>query len=559
MSRLSNYVYNAIVSAIKALRGTANGLAPLNSEGKVDASYLSLETTIYIGTWDISNGGNLPGDGTYIKGYYYIVNNTVSNPYTLDDEVYYTGDWLMSTGTSWTHISNSSGVTKVNNKTGSVTLYASDIALSSSDSTTISSELSSKQDTLTFDSTPTSSSTNPVTSGGTKTYVDNKISALDASSVGGSGKYIQSISETDGIITATAVSMDTTPTSGSTNPVTSNGVYNYVPTKAESLQSIRTLYNSGYDSSLPYSLFATLTVPCSTSSNWNINSSIRVKVQNASSLEAIGTFNILLRGSSSSVASAKYCLTFEKRENSNLDNCILAYIRDTENSELTIYFYCYVSSNYCIYRLQNLDTEYGDLGVTLSNGYSWVINNENTSITQSSSTMISSDDISGTQLTSYIGNVISSVQGTLPIANGGTGGTTSLEAQYNLLNGMNNVTTSITDSTNFVGAYSSGTTSTGSVFKETFVKVWTYIKGKIDSIVDTEVTSSSSNLITSGAVKTYTDSVIEDIIDDELDEESTNTVSNSAITTAINDLDTRLLECEGVTSNYIQPSQLYII
>lgn len=37
--------------------------------------------------------------------------------------------------------------------------------------------LSGKQDTLTFDSTPTASSTNPVTSGGVKTYVDGKVSS----------------------------------------------------------------------------------------------------------------------------------------------------------------------------------------------------------------------------------------------------------------------------------------------------------------------------------------------------------------------------------------------
>ena len=36
-------------------------------------------------------------------------------------------------------------------------------------------EVGGKQDTLTFDTTPTASSTNPVTSGGIKTYADNKI------------------------------------------------------------------------------------------------------------------------------------------------------------------------------------------------------------------------------------------------------------------------------------------------------------------------------------------------------------------------------------------------
>ena len=59
------------------------------------------------------------------------------------------------------------------------------------------------------------------------------IGGLDVSSVGGDGKYISAISETDGKISATATTMDTTPTAGSTNPVTSGGI----KTALEVLQS----------------------------------------------------------------------------------------------------------------------------------------------------------------------------------------------------------------------------------------------------------------------------------------------------------------------------------
>ena len=59
------------------------------------------------------------------------------------------------------------------------------------------------------------------------------IQALDVSSVGGDGKYISAISETDGKISATATTMDTTPTAGSTKPVTSEGI----KTSLEVLQS----------------------------------------------------------------------------------------------------------------------------------------------------------------------------------------------------------------------------------------------------------------------------------------------------------------------------------
>ena len=56
------------------------------------------------------------------------------------------------------------------------------------------------------------------------------IGGLDVPSVGGDGKYISAISETDGKISATATTMDTTPTAGSTNPVTSEGIKTAIDT-----------------------------------------------------------------------------------------------------------------------------------------------------------------------------------------------------------------------------------------------------------------------------------------------------------------------------------------
>lgn len=54
--------------------------------------------------------------------------------------------------------------------------------------------------------------------------ITSAIQALDVSSVGGDGKYISAISETDGKISATATTMDTTPTASSTKAVTSGGI-----------------------------------------------------------------------------------------------------------------------------------------------------------------------------------------------------------------------------------------------------------------------------------------------------------------------------------------------
>lgn len=62
------------------------------------------------------------------------------------------------------------------------------------------------------------------TTGSVANKIKTAINALDVSSQGGAGKYIQSISETDGKISATAQTMDTTPTANSTKAVTSGGV-----------------------------------------------------------------------------------------------------------------------------------------------------------------------------------------------------------------------------------------------------------------------------------------------------------------------------------------------
>lgn len=81
-----------------------------------------------------------------------------------------------------------------------------------------------------------SGNSNPVSSQGVKSAID----ALDVSQVGGSGKYISEISETDGKISAVASDIATSVASGNSNPVTSGAVYNVTPWKVLS-------YNTEYE------------------------------------------------------------------------------------------------------------------------------------------------------------------------------------------------------------------------------------------------------------------------------------------------------------------------
>lgn len=95
----------------------------------------------------------------------------------------------------------------------------------------IKTALNGKQDTLTFDSAPTANSDNPVKSGGVKGALDGKKNTQTAvsspSSSGNALAFIDMISQNEqGVIAATkkSVTVDTTPTANSTNPVTSGGV-----------------------------------------------------------------------------------------------------------------------------------------------------------------------------------------------------------------------------------------------------------------------------------------------------------------------------------------------
>ena len=77
----------------------------------------------------------------------------------------------------------------------------------------------------------------------TTSAITSAIAALDVSSVGGSGKYISAISETDGKISATATSLATSPASGNTAPITSGGVWSVLA----NIQSLFTVAETSKD------------------------------------------------------------------------------------------------------------------------------------------------------------------------------------------------------------------------------------------------------------------------------------------------------------------------
>ena len=142
----------------------------------------------------------------------------------------------------------------VNNTAGTIS-----IVLSNGDTLTVTPHDPTKQDTLTFDGTPTASSTNPVTSGGVKSALDDKLNISDytiftgatdqsagvagkvpAPAIGGN-RYLSS----SGAWTAP----DSTPTDASTNLITSDAVF-------DALQALAIQLAAEYDATATYAVGA---------------------------------------------------------------------------------------------------------------------------------------------------------------------------------------------------------------------------------------------------------------------------------------------------------------
>lgn len=191
----STYVKNAT-------KGVANGIATLDENGRLPYSQLPESAMELKGLWDASTNTPTLVQGVGTNGDFYIVSvggTQFGESFNVNDRIVFVSD-----DNTWHRLpyTITSPVTSVNNKIGAVTLYGTDIQKSNSDSETITHAL---DDIL--------------------NKVSDAIGSLDASSVGGSGKYISEISETNGVITATSEDIDTEVTSGSSNPITSGAVY----------------------------------------------------------------------------------------------------------------------------------------------------------------------------------------------------------------------------------------------------------------------------------------------------------------------------------------------
>jgi predicted nucleic acid-binding Zn-ribbon protein len=121
--------------------------------------------------------------------------------------------------------------------TGNVNTNTTDIETLTGEMTNVKNTLNNKQNVLTFDATPTAGSQNPVTSAGIKRALDNidvgnvqeQLEAIEREQTEQNNKISSNKTEIDSVKEGLAgkqnvLTFDATPTEGSNNPVTSDGI-----------------------------------------------------------------------------------------------------------------------------------------------------------------------------------------------------------------------------------------------------------------------------------------------------------------------------------------------
>lgn len=125
-------------SRITSQKAVANGLATLNSNGKIPSSQISIEgDLVYLGSWNATTNTPTISSGVGVKGYVYIVK--VAGTTSIDGESSWAiGDTLIFNGTAWEKFTSAIRVNSVAGRQGNVILTAADIASGQFDDALIS-------------------------------------------------------------------------------------------------------------------------------------------------------------------------------------------------------------------------------------------------------------------------------------------------------------------------------------------------------------------------------------------------------------------------------------
>jgi hypothetical protein len=134
----ANHTISGLGTAASLDAGVANGVATLDSSGKVPTSQIPLQGDLnYQGAWNASTNTPTLTSSVGTKGYYYVV--SVAGTTNLDGITdWQIGDWAIFNGSVWQKVDNTDAVTSVNGYTGTVVLTQPDISGTVPTSRTIS-------------------------------------------------------------------------------------------------------------------------------------------------------------------------------------------------------------------------------------------------------------------------------------------------------------------------------------------------------------------------------------------------------------------------------------
>lgn len=116
-------------------KGANNGVASLDSGGKVPLSQLPSSIMEFKGTWNASTNSPTLADGTGDIGDVYIASTAGTQNLGSGAITFTVGDWVIYNGTTWQRVINSNLVASVNGQTGAVTLTKTDVGLGNCDNT----------------------------------------------------------------------------------------------------------------------------------------------------------------------------------------------------------------------------------------------------------------------------------------------------------------------------------------------------------------------------------------------------------------------------------------
>jgi hypothetical protein len=128
LARLSYIATQLGLKISSTEKGANNGVATLDSGGKIPVAQLPSSVMTYEGTWNATTNTPTLADGTGDAGMIYLVSVAGTQDLGSGNITFAAGDWVVYNGSIWQKSINSNAVVSVNSQTGAVVLTSADIS-----------------------------------------------------------------------------------------------------------------------------------------------------------------------------------------------------------------------------------------------------------------------------------------------------------------------------------------------------------------------------------------------------------------------------------------------